>query len=145
MISDLNDIWLQIIIDNGEDCKKTLTAKYEVLSERAECLSKALQVRKTQGAHFTRIAAFWNIVENDEQTCENKRLLAEKAMRSSIDMQKAKSDTILLLQGCSNMSNASTKASSIDQDQDQDEDHCIFVNVLGLKTSVQGKGLRFSG
>jgi len=27
MISDLNDVWLQIIIDNGEDCKKALNSK----------------------------------------------------------------------------------------------------------------------
>lgn len=42
MKSDLNDIWLQIILDNGEDAKKNLSAKQEELVERAESLKKAL-------------------------------------------------------------------------------------------------------
>lgn len=70
MISDLNDIWLQIIIDNGEDCKKTLAAKYEAVSERVESVAKALKVRKSHGAHLASIAALWNLI--DEQTPETR-------------------------------------------------------------------------
>lgn len=70
MKSDLNDIWLQIIIDNGEDCKKTLAAKYEAVSERVESVAKALKVRKSQGAHLASIAALWSLM--DEQAPETK-------------------------------------------------------------------------
>ena len=113
MILDLNDIWLQIIIDNGEDCKKTLTAKYEAVSEKAKSLSKALRIRQEKGAHLGKIAAFWSLMVEEEQG-ENKR----GAMRAIAINKKALSfGCKLLLQGLTSIqskTSETTQASSQD-------------------------------
>jgi hypothetical protein len=113
MILDLNEIWLQIIIDNGEDCKKTLTAKYEALSEKAKSLSKALSIRQEKGAHLGKIAAFWSLMVEEEKG-ENKR----RDMRGITINKKALScGSELLLQGLISLQSKtsnSTQASSED-------------------------------
>lgn len=72
LISDLNDVWLQIIIDNGEDCKKALAATYETLCAREESLKGAAKVRRTRGEHLNAMAAFWSLVEDEEASEESK-------------------------------------------------------------------------
>lgn len=95
MILDLNEIWLQIIIDNGEDCKKTLTAKYEAVCDKAKSLSKALRIRQEKGSHLNKIAAFWSLMVEEE-----KRETKRGAMRAMTINKKALScGCELLLQG----------------------------------------------
>lgn len=106
LISDLNEIWLPIILDNGEECTKNLTAKNQALEEKAESLSKALRTRQNKGAHLGKIAAFWNIMVEEE---------AEMRRPTTIQT-KAKSCCVAnLLQGLqSQTSQQSTQASSTD-------------------------------
>jgi hypothetical protein len=59
MMSDLNDVWLQIIIDNGEDCKQAMNNKYEELTEEAESLRSAIRTYKTHETCMSAAAAFW--------------------------------------------------------------------------------------
>lgn len=138
MMSDLNDVWLQIIIDNGEDCKQAMNNKYEELTEEAESLRSAIRTCKTHETRMSAAAAFWQkFVEEEEKEakCANKRVW--KAMRrTTMDMQKAKSEQ-LLLQGLSSSgpsgSSKSTTATTTAADQDLDHSDCDVV-VQGLKT-----------
>ena len=74
-LEDLNGIWLQVIIDNGEDCKRNNSAKIDLLDDRLESLSKATKVMTQFGAHFTQMASFWDEV--------NEPISAKKAARES--------------------------------------------------------------
>lgn len=110
LISDLNDVWLQIIIDNGEDCKKALAAKYEALCAKEESLRGAAKARSARGQHLNAMAAFWSLVV-DEETTEGGKAMKSN-MAGTIEIQKAKSQ-LLLLQGLS-MTTSSTKCTSSD-------------------------------
>lgn len=100
MISDLNDVWLQIIIDNGEDATKTLAAEFETLSEKVDSLKRAIEVRNMQGMRMDAIATFWSLfVEEEPVSRANKRCV--------VDMHKSKS-ALPLLQG---LSSGPTKSS----------------------------------
>lgn len=67
MISDLNDVWLQIIIDNGEDCKKALNRKLETLTEKADSLRCAERIRQEHGKRMADVAAFWCLFVEEQQ------------------------------------------------------------------------------
>lgn len=141
MMTDLNDVWLQIIIDNGEDCKKALACKLEKLQEKADSLKSAVCVGKSVEQRMSAAAAFWTQFVEEEEPEGNKRM-----RRTTMDMQKAKSE-LLLLQGLVSApsgSSKSTTCTTTDQDQDQDHSDCD-VNVQALRAGgfiggFSGKG-----
>jgi hypothetical protein len=95
MISDLNDVWLQIIIDNGEDCKKALATKYEALCAKEDSLRAAAKVRISCGKHLNAMAAFWSLMEEEESSESNKAAKKTNDAKQ-IEVQKAKSQLLVL-------------------------------------------------
>jgi hypothetical protein len=95
MISDLNDVWLQIIIDNGEDCKKALATKYEALCAKEDSLRAAAKVRISCGKHLNAMAAFWSLME-EEETSESNKAAKKTNDAKQIEVQKAKSQLLVL-------------------------------------------------
>ena len=58
-MTDLNEVWLKIIIDNGEDCKRALACKLEKLEEKANSLKSAINVGRSVEQHMSAAASFW--------------------------------------------------------------------------------------
>lgn len=134
MITDLNDVWLQIIIDNGEDEIKAQSAKLKALTDKADSLRCAMAVRTNScgGSKLNNMVAFWSLFVGEEQ--EEKR-----CVRMAAAVVKAKSE-LLQLQGLSSscgMSSSSTTANTKDRDSDRDSD--CGIQVQGLK---DGQGFR---
>jgi len=89
-----------------------LAAKYEALLSKEDSLKSALKVRRVRGEHLNAMAAFWSVVNDEEAAEGNKAMMLKTKMASQMEIQKAKSD-LLLLQGLS-MTTGSTKCTSSD-------------------------------